>query len=74
LIADEVIVNLRHKIDICLGVLAIFAALFEKEFSPLGWTTHLIWGGGEDPRIPRPLAAAFYFIVGVILLYWGILK
>jgi len=66
--------DLRHKIDIGLGLLAICTSLFVKEFRPSGWTTHLIWGGGEDARIPRPLAAGFYFMLGIILLYWGFFK
>ncbi len=66
--------DIRHKIDIGFGIGSIMVSLFVKEFSPIGWTTHLIWGGGKDARIPRPIAAAFYFVLGVLLLYRGIFK
>ena len=60
------------KVDVALGILLILVALFAKEFTPMGWTTHLIWGGGENARIPRWLAASFYFILGVLLVYRGL--
>jgi hypothetical protein len=64
----------RHKIDIGLGVAAIAMSLFAKEFVPSGWTTHLIWGRGENARIPKLVGRAFYFILGALLIYWGIFK
>ena len=66
--------DIKHVAEISLGVLALAMSLFAKEFIPSGWTTRLIWGRGDDARIPRPLGATFYFIVGVALLYWGIFK
>jgi hypothetical protein len=60
--------------SVLLGVISIIIAIFVKEFSPMGWTTSLIWGSGKDARIPRWIGASFYFIVGVILIYLGLVK
>ena len=66
--------DLWHILKFALGVLAISMAFFVKQFSPAGWTTHLLWGSGKDAQIPRWLAASFYLAVGLILLYRGIYK
>ncbi len=63
-----------HITKIALGILAVLMSLFVMEFRPTGWTTQLIWGDREGARIPRWLAALFYFIIGVVLLYRGIYK
>jgi hypothetical protein len=59
------------KLEIGAGIIGILTSLLVKDFRPSGWTTHLMWGGGEDARIPRWVAASFYFILGVVLIYHG---
>jgi len=60
------------KVEVGLGIVGILTGIFVKEFKPSGWTTHLIWGGGENARIPRWVAASFYIILGTLLIYHGI--
>ena len=57
-------------VEILIGLFSIKTGLFDKEFTPVGWTTMLIWGRGN--RIPRWLAGSFYFALGALLLYIGI--
>ena len=59
-------------VEILLGLLNIGLGLFNKEFSPAGLTTMLIWGRGKKARIPRWIAGTFYAGIGVALLYAGI--
>lgn len=55
-----------------LGLACISMGLFQSEFRPLGWTTNLIWGNDDNARIPRWIAGPFYFLLGALMLYWGI--
>jgi hypothetical protein len=64
----------QHKIRIGIGIVAVIMGLFVEDIKPSGWTTRLIWGSGQDARIPRWVAGPFYFLIGVILLYRGIYK
>ena len=59
-------------VEVLVGLFCIGMGLFSKEFTPIGWTTMLIWGRDETARIPRWLAGSFYFVLGVLLLYNGI--
>jgi len=47
-------------VKILLRLFVIRAGLFSTEFEPMGWRTRLIWGSGENPRIPRWIAGTFY--------------
>jgi hypothetical protein len=58
--------------EIILGVVVILYGLLGlslKEYPPLGWTTKLIWG---EKNIPAWVASPFYFLLGLLLLYWGL--
>ncbi len=58
--------------EIVLGVGGILYALLGfllKEYRPLGWTTKLMWG---EKNIPAWVASPFYFLLGLLLLYWGL--
>jgi hypothetical protein len=59
-------------VEVLMGLFNIGLSLFNKEFTPVGWTTMLIWGRGESARIPRWIAGSFYFVLGAFLLYAGI--
>ena len=59
-------------VEILVGLFSIGTGLLDKEFRPIGWTTMLIWGRGENARIPRWIAGSFYFALGALLLYIGI--
>jgi hypothetical protein len=57
--------------DIILGFGGIAYALmgfFLKKYPPLGWTTKLFWG---EKEIPAWVASPFYFLLGLLLIYWG---
>ena len=45
------------------------AGFFIKRYPTLGWTTKLIWG---EKNIPAWIAGPFYFLLGVLLLYWAL--
>ena len=60
------------KLKMGAGIVGILTSFIVKDFRPTGWTTRLLWGKGEDVRIPRWVAAPFYFILGVVLLYYGL--
>jgi hypothetical protein len=57
-----------HATTIIAGLVFVAIGLLKKEFSPLGLTTMLIW---RDGRIPRWIAAAFYILLGLLMLYLG---
>jgi len=59
-------------VEVSMGLFCIGMGLFNKEFTPVGWTTMLIWGRGEKARIPRWIAGAFYGGLGLVLLYIGV--
>jgi len=59
-------------VEILMGLFLIGMGFFNREFTPTGWTTMLIWGRDENARIPRWIAGSFYFGLGVLLLYAGI--
>ncbi len=59
-------------LEILFGLVVIAMALFSKEFTPIGLTTRLIWGRGEDARIPRWIGGTFYVVLGLLLLYIGV--
>jgi hypothetical protein len=59
-------------VEVLVGLFSIGMGLLNKKFTPVGWTTMLIWGRGENARIPRWLAGSFYFALGLLLLYIGI--
>lgn len=59
-------------VEILVGLFSIGMGVFKKEFTPIGWTTMLIWGRGENVRIPRWVAGAFYVALGLVLLYIGV--
>ena len=59
-------------VEILLGLSVIGLGLFSKEFRPTGWITLLIWGRGENARIPRWIAGTSYVELGLLLLYAGI--
>ena len=50
----------------------MLGGLLQKEFTPIGLTTWLIWGTGKDARIPRWIAATFYVLLGLTMLYFGL--
>jgi hypothetical protein len=50
------------------GILYAILGLSLKGYPPLGWTTQLIWG---EKSIPAWVASPFYFLLGLLLLYWG---
>ena len=61
----------RQIVDIVLGLGGIGYAilvLFLKKVPSLGWTTKLAWG----EKIPAWIASPFYFLLGALLIYWGI--
>jgi hypothetical protein len=58
--------------EVLMGLFCVGMGLFNKEFTPLGWTTMLIWGRDENARVPRWIAGSFYFVIGALLLYGGI--
>lgn len=66
--------DIWHILKIAAGISGILVGIFVKEFRPIGWTTRLIWGGSENARIPRPIAAAFYLILGIVVLFWGLFR
>jgi hypothetical protein len=37
-----------RAVEILVGLFSIGVGLFSKEFTPIGWTTMLIWGRGEN--------------------------
>jgi hypothetical protein len=57
-----------------MGLFSIGMGLFNKEFTPVGWTTMLLWGRGEKARIPRWIAGSFYFVLDALLLYNGVTR
>ena len=57
-------------VEVLMGLLLIGSGLVSKEFTPIGWTTILIWG--KDARIPRWIAGTFYAVLGLLMLYWGL--
>ena len=59
-------------VEILLGSFAIGSGLFSTKFEPIGFTTRLIWGTGENARIPRWIAGTFYAVLGLLLLYAGV--
>lgn len=59
-------------LEVLMGLFLIGMGLFNKEFTPLGWSTMLIWGHNDNARIPRWIAGPFYFLLGALLLYAGI--
>ena len=59
-------------VEVLMGLVCVGMGLFNKEFTPSGWTTMLIWGRSENARIPRWIAGSFYFVLGALLLYAGI--
>jgi hypothetical protein len=61
-------VNASKVLEIAIGTIGILMGILVKEFRPSGWTTHLIWGGGENVRIPRWVAATFYCGIGILLI------
>lgn len=63
---------LWRVVEILLGLFVIGMGLFSTEFEPMGWTTRLIWGRGENARIPRWIAGTFYVVLGLVLLYAGV--
>jgi hypothetical protein len=61
----------RHIADIIFGfgsVLYGVSGFFMKEYPTLGWTTKLVW---REKKIPAWIAGPFYFLLGLLLLYWG---
>lgn len=61
-------------VEVLTGLFCLGLGLFNREFSPMGWTTMLIWGSDEKARIPRWIAGSFYFALGALLLYHGIAR
>jgi len=61
-------------VEVLVDLFSIGMGLFNRKFTPSGWTTMLIWGRGEDARIPRWIAGSFYFALGALLLYNGITR
>jgi hypothetical protein len=59
-------------VEIIVGGGAVLGGLLQKEFTPIGLTTWLIWGTGKDARIPRWIAATFYVLLGLTMLYFGL--
>ena len=57
-------------VEVLVGLFSIKTGLFDKEFTPVGWTTMLIWGRGT--RIPRWIAGTFYVALGLVLLFIGV--
>jgi hypothetical protein len=60
-----------HFAEIIIGAFCVLLGLsgfLLKRFPPLGWTTQLIWG---EKGIPAWIAGPFYFILGLLMLYWG---
>lgn len=55
-----------------MGLICIAMGVFTPEFKPIGWTTWLIWGTGENARIPRWIAGTLYVLLGSFILYLGI--
>ena len=51
---------------IVLGVGCILLGLLRQEFTPLGWTTELVWG--KQGRIPRWVAGPFYILMRILIL------
>ncbi len=53
------------------GVFSILYGLsgfLTNGYSPMGWTTKLIW---REKNIPVWTGCPFYVLFGLILLYWG---
>jgi hypothetical protein len=61
---------LWRGVEIFVGLYNIRTGLFERNFTPIGWTTMVIWGRGT--RIPRWIAGSFYFGLGILLLCNGV--
>ena len=59
-------------VELVLGVFSILFGIFSKEFKPMGWTSWLIWGTGENARIPRWIAGLFYVVLGLLLFFIGL--
>jgi len=64
-------VSFWRGFELLCGTACILLGLFNTEFTPIGWTTKLVWGTGKDARIPRWIAAPFYIAVGLFALYLG---
>ena len=58
-------------VKILLRLFVIRAGLFSTEFEPMGWRTRLIWGSGENARIPRWIAGTFYVVLRLVPLRVG---
>jgi hypothetical protein len=54
------------------GSIVVLLGLLKKEFTPLGLSTMFVWGDHKDARIPRWIAAPFYILVGLFLIYFGV--
>jgi hypothetical protein len=65
-------VTLWEVIRCLLGGVCVTTGLSNKKFTPLGWPTSMIWGSGENARIPRWVAGPFYVLLGSFLIYWAI--
>jgi hypothetical protein len=57
--------------EVLMGLLVVGLGLFTKEFTPIDWTTVLIWGRGQNARIPE-IAGPFYVLLRAFLHYIGI--
>jgi hypothetical protein len=67
----EAEVSFWRIVEILMGFGCIALGIFNREFKPIGWTTWLVWGTGDDARIPRWIAGPFYVLLGVFALYMG---
>ena len=61
-----------RTIELLIGFGCILMGLLAKEFTPIGWTTKLIWGGEKCARIPRWIAGSFYVVLGFFSVYLGL--
>jgi hypothetical protein len=64
--------NIWQFLAIVSGVLLVLTGLLKKKFSPLGVITMAVWGYGPNARIPRWIAATFYILAGLLMIYFGL--
>ena len=59
----------RRVVELVFGLASVAFGLFNKEFTPIGLTTLLIWGKDKNARIPRLVAGPFYVVLGLLMIY-----
>jgi hypothetical protein len=59
-------------VEIAGGVAIVLMGLLKKEFTPFNLITMIIWGGGKNAHVPRWIAAPFYILLGLLLIYIGL--